>query len=278
MGLLGGLSGRLCGVPKIIFTAHGLASNEDRAFLSRKFFLFLHWLTIALSHTTIAVSRKTKSDLDKLPFISQKIFVVYNGIEKINFEPKFAAQKYICDLAKTEPSPLMIGTISELHRNKGLDFLISACKSLPDGVSVYILGDGEEKEKLSGMVEELGLQKKIHMLGRVEDASKYLKVFDIFTLTSRTEALPYAVLEAGAAGCAVLASRVGGIPEIVENGESGILVTPGDIPEIERALNFLIQKKEKRQGFGEHLREIVEREFSASEMVSRTEKFYTSSL
>jgi glycosyltransferase involved in cell wall biosynthesis len=118
------------------------------------------------------------------------------------------------------------------------------------------------------------LQKKVHLLGRIENAKKYLRAFDIFTLTSRTEALPYAVLEAGLAECAVLASRVGGIPEIVENGESGILVPPGDVAEIKRALDFLIQKKEKRELFGSRLRNIVEKEFSSDEMVLRTESFY----
>jgi glycosyltransferase involved in cell wall biosynthesis len=274
MGLVGGTAGRLCGVSRIIFTAHGLASNEDRPFLSRKFFLFLHRLTILLSHVTIAVSEKTKRDLSGLPFASRKIFVVHNGVEKISFEEKSAARKILSDLAGAEQTEIIVGTISELHKNKGLDFLILACAGLPDNVSIYIIGDGEEKNNLAGMIKKLGLQKKVFLPGRVENAGKFLKAFDIFTLTSRTEALPYAVLEAGLAGLPVIASHVGGIPEIIENEKSGILVPAGNIAEISKSLKNLVLEPQKRDSLGQALQEKVEQYFSLQKMITETEKFY----
>ena len=274
MGLVGGVAGRLMGVPEIIFTAHALASNEDRAPLTRKFFLFLHWLTIILSSTTIAVSQKTKSDLDGLPFIGRKIFVIHNGVEKINFETKDTAQKYLVDSVHTAPSEIMIGTVSELHKNKGLDFLIWASVGLPDNVSVFIIGDGEERKNLETLIKNLGLQKKVFLAGRISEARRFLKAFDIFTLTSRTEALPYALLEAGLSGCAVVASRVGGIPEIIENEKSGILVEAGNIAEISKSLKNLVLEARKREILGKALQEKIEQEFSLQKMISETEKFY----
>ena len=168
----------------------------------------------------------------------------------------------------------LIGTISELHKNKGLDFLISACADLPENVSVYIIGDGEEKENLVKQIEKLGLQKKVFLLGRIENARKYLKAFDIFTLTSRTEALPYAFLEAGLAGLPVVTSRVGGIPEIVENEKNGILVEVGNVAEIAKSLKNLVLEPQKRASFGLALREKIEKEFSLEKMIFETEKFY----
>jgi glycosyltransferase involved in cell wall biosynthesis len=274
MGLVGGAAGRLCGIPQIIFTLHGLASNEDRPFLSRKFFLFLHWLTILLSHVTIAVSEKTKKDLRGLPFVRRKIFVVHNGVEKINFEEKIAARKYLAELAQTEPTEIIIGTISELHKNKGLDFLISACLNLPEETTVYIVGDGEEKSNLSKQIEKLGLEKKVFLLGQVENAKKYLKAFDIFTLTSRTEALPYVLLEAGSAGLPVVVSRVGGIPEIIENEKSGILAEAGNVSEIAKSLKNLVLEPQKRAELGHALQEKVDRDFSLQKMIEETEKIY----
>ena len=274
MGLLGGFVGRLLGVPKIIFTVHGLASNENRPFLVRKFFLFLHWLTVILSNTTIVVSEKTKNDLVDLPWVNQKIFVIHNGIEKINFEEKSVAQKYLADLARTEPTKIMIGTISELHKNKGLDFLILACTNLPEETSVYIVGDGEEKNNLTELIVRFSLEKKIYLVGRVENTKKYLLGFDIFTLTSRTEALPYTVLEAGLAGLPVVASRIGGIPEIIESEKSGILVQVGDIEKISKSLKNLVLEPQKRANLGQALQQKVEQDFSLQKMISETEKIY----
>ena len=178
------------------------------------------------------------------------------------------------NLTHTMPTEIMIGTISELHKNKGLDFLVSACAELPDEVSVYIMGDGEEKEKLSKQIEKLGLQKKVFLLGRIENAKKYLKAFDIFTLTSRTEALPYVLLEAGEAGCVVVASRIGGVPEIVDNEKSGILVEAGNVAEISKSLKNLMLEPQKCASLGQALKQKVEREFSLEKMISETEKFY----
>jgi glycosyltransferase involved in cell wall biosynthesis len=274
MGLVGGVAGRFCGVPKIIFTAHGLASNEDRATLTRKFFLFLHWLTIVLSSDTIAVSQKTKNDLYKLPCIGRKIFVVHNGMEKINFETKETARKYLVDLTGVEPAKITIGTISELHKNKGLDFLIWASVGLPDNVSVFIIGEGEERKNLETLIKNLNLQNKVFLVGKIFEARRFLKAFDIFTLTSRTESLPYVLLEAGLAGLPVIASRVGGIPEIVENQKNGILVEAGNISEISKSLKNLVLEPRKREIFADALQEKVEKEFSLQKMISETEIFY----
>jgi glycosyltransferase involved in cell wall biosynthesis len=169
----------------------------------------------------------------------------------------------------------VIGTISELHKNKGLDFLISACADLPQNVSVYIIGDGEEKENLLDQIKKLGLENKVFLTGRIENARKYLKAFDIFTLTSRTEALPYVLLEAGLAELSVIASRVGGIPEIIENEKSGILVEAGNVEQISKSLKNLVLEPQKRAYLGHALQEKVEQEFSLEKMISETEKFYT---
>ena len=274
MGLLGGIAGRIYKVPKIIFTCHGWAFNESRPFIVRKVFLLLQWITVALSHITIAVSRKTKNDIEDLEFIRKKVFVIHNGIGKINFEEKNSARNKFAEITNTYPKEIIIGTISELHKNKGLDYLISACKNLPLNVSVYIIGEGDEKDNLLEQTKKLGLQNKIHFTGRIDNIKTLLKAFDIFTLTSRTEALPYTILEAGMAGCSVIASRVGGIPEIIENGKSGIVIKSGDISEISRALKYLIDKPQKRDEFGQSLKMTVEKEFSQDRMVSDTEKFY----
>jgi glycosyltransferase involved in cell wall biosynthesis len=275
MGFMGGIIGRCLSVPKIIFTAHGWAFNEERfSLLVRNIFYTIQWLTILLSDITIAVSEKTKKDTDSMPNISGKIKVVHNGVREFEILEKIEARKEIQNLSRlSENTEVIIGTISELHSNKGLDLLIESCRDLPFNSSVYIIGDGEEKVHLKELVERFHLEHKIFLVGRVENAKKYLKAFDIFTLTSRTEALPYSLLEAGLAECAVVATRVGGIPEIIEDNKNGILIHR-NVSELEKVLKELIENPEKRASLGSSLRQTVSQNFSVEKMLQKTEEVY----
>lgn len=274
IGGLGGLAGRISKVPKIIFTAHGWAFNESRPWLTKKILLLLQWVTVLLSHITIAISRKTRNDIDSLFGVREKVFVVHNGVGEINFEEKNKARNILAEITKSNPTEIIIGTISELHKNKGLDFLITACQKIPENTSVYIIGEGEEKNNLKELVQNLNLTNKIFFTGRIENAKTLLKAFDIFTLTSRKEGLPYTILEAGMASLPVVSSRIDGIPEIIENGKSGILTRSGDTAEIERALKYLIDKPQKRLEFGEALKNTVLEGFSKEKMLEKTIGFY----
>lgn len=275
MGGLGGFAGRIARIPKIIFTAHAWAFNETRPWWQKKIIAFLHWFTVIFSHTTLAVSRKTKKDIDSLPFMRNKVFVVHNGIGEITHIPKKTAQNTLAKMVDQKCPDFMIGTVCELHKNKGLDYLIESCIDLPSELKIYIIGDGEEKENLQNKIKDLNLSDKIFMTGKVENAKTLFKAFDIFILPSITEALPGVILEAGLAENAVIATRVGGIPEIIENGKSGILVSPKKPKEIFDAINYLINKPEKRKEFGKSLKISVQKNFSMEGMIDRTIRFYT---
>jgi glycosyltransferase involved in cell wall biosynthesis len=279
IGFLGALAGQLHNILqkkkiKIIFTGHGWAFNENRNWFSRKAILFAHWLTILLCDITIAVSEKTKNDIARLPFVSKKIRVIYNGIDEIDFKNGFEARQF---LGKNISENVWIGSIAELHKNKGLDFLIEAfskiANSYPD-TTLVIIGEGEERKKLEEQISKLGLTAKIHLLGNVPDAKIYLKAFDIFMLTSRTEALPYAILEAGLAGLPIVASRAGGIPEIIEEEKNGLLVKVGNIKEISKKIEGLLGNPEKRESLGNSLKQKILIKFSTEEMFEKTFNIY----
>lgn len=279
VGLLGAIAGRLAGVPKIIFTAHGWASNEDRGRLEKAVLKFLHWLTVILSHRTIVVSQKTADDMS-LPLARAKLSVVYNGVGPAELEPKVKVRTL---LAPHVHEAVWIGTISELHRNKGIDFALRAfaplAKRYPHVAYVVIGGSGtesgkSEREALEGLASELGIGEKVHFLGNVPDAGLFIKAFDVFALTSRTEALPYTILEAGRAETAVVASAVGGIPEIVTSGKDGVLVPPGNIDAITEALADLIEHPKKREQLGKRLASRIAKKFSIEAMVRQTVKAY----
>ncbi|MBI2097722.1 MAG: glycosyltransferase [Candidatus Vogelbacteria bacterium] len=289
IGLVGALAGRLYNLKvyppmrraKIIFTAHGWAFNEDRMWLARAGLKILHWLTVLICHQTIAVAETTNRQLTHWPGANHKITVIRNGVSRIEFTERAAAQHALLSDSASQRQGLWIGTISELHKNKGLTYLFQALKRLNldcQGLTltVIVIGEGEERKNLEKQIRKLGLENTVFLVGQKNDAASLLTAFDIFTLTSITEALPYVLLEAGLAGLPVVTTAVGGVPEIVTSMESGILIKPRQPAEIAKALQFLIARPDKRAKFGSRLRQKVRREFSTARMVKQTLAVYSS--
>ncbi len=280
IGGLGALAGRLAGVPKIIFTIHGLAFNEARPVWQKLLIKLSHWLSIILCHQVITVADCLREQMIAWPGVKNKIITIHNGLPTIKFFEKSVARR---ELFPGRNDCFWIGIISELHPNKGLDLLIEAFTltvrallgdSLGWSINLMIIGEGEELEKLKWLARAKRLEDRIHFLGRVEDVRSYLKAFDIFALTSRTEAFPYAVLEAGGAGLPVIASEVGGISEVITDSELGILVPPGNVEEIKKSLLFMLKKPKYRTLVGKNLRQRITTNFSLKKMVEKTIALY----
>ena len=282
IGGLGALAARITQVKKIIFTAHGWAFNEPRNYLSKKLITFLSWVTIFLSHHTITVSEQDKLCVHNMPAISGKVSCIHNGIQEKELVSKKEAR---AALFKGHPSlmpskeAVWIGTIGELTRNKGLSYAIEACDTLKKKLSspfVYvIIGDGEDKYKLANAIRKHNLSHEVSLVGFKKDASSLLRAFDIFLLPSVKEGLPYVVLEAGFAGIPTIASAVGGIPEIISDGKSGILVPPKDHQRIAQAIEYMMAHKEKAEELGMHLHQRVHAKFSLQSMLTNTLKIYS---
>ncbi len=273
-GALASLAGRICNVPRIIFTAHGWAFNEDRPWWQKKIIVLFHWITIILSHKTICVSEALAQDIEHMPFVRNKLIVVHNGIDPQPLLSRNDARAY---LAPQIHASFWIGTIAELHPVKQIDVLIRAfvpiAKMYAD-VALILIGGGEERKRLEELVRQEGLVSRIHFCGHVREASTYLSSLDIFVFPSRSEALGYALLEAGNASLPVVASKVGGIPEIITNHENGILVPPGNVSALTEALTLLIENDALRAKLGRALCERVTRVFSKEQMVRETLSIY----
>lgn len=220
-GGIGALAARLARIPRIIFTVHGFASNEDLSFFQKIAIRVAEFFTILLSHTTICVSHADAASAARLPFCRDKIKYIPLGIVPISFLSKEAARKA---LGISDDKPI-IGTIAELTKNKGLSYAIEAMRSLPN-LRYLIIGDGEERCALAEAVRAANLQDRVFFVGHLPDAARLLNAFTVFLLPSLKEGLPYVLLEAGLAGLPVVASRVGGIPDLIKDGETGLLVSP----------------------------------------------------
>ncbi len=297
IGVLGVLAGRLWNMwawfcrllrrkersLRIIFTGHGWAFNEERTDGQRFAISALHWLTILLSHQTIAVSRKTREQISRLPFVWHKIVVIYNGVGPITTLARDEALFQIFGLKKEmlmEKQPLIVGTIAELHKNKGLNYAIEGIAQLKRQSSTpllfVIIGDGEERTHLEALVTKLALDQTVYFIGIKENAATLLSAFDIFLLPSITEAFPYVILEAGTAGLPVIATAVGGIPEIIDDMESGILIQSKNSGEVTRAVHYLIENPERREALGSAIAARIHGRFNVATMAQETFALYKS--
>ena len=271
-GGVGALAARMAGVPKIIFTSHGLAWDENRNFLARLFIYFLSRLTFALCHQIIVIS---EDNLRRAR--TRKATLVHNGIAPIAFLERDAARAELSKSMKPLPqSTFWIGSGTELTANKGLTYLLKAAARLKkEGrqFELAIVGEGEERAHLEALIQKEDLMGSVHLLGFVPDAAQYFKAFDIFVLPSVKEGLPYSLLEAGQAGVATVASDVGGIPDIVA---PEALVAAKDVRGLAEKLRILMDNAEARAQLGTALQTKVQTDFSLQKMVSETAVLYLS--
>ncbi len=278
-GGLGSVAGRMLGIKNIILTAHGWTFNEDRGVFSKIIIMIISWLTVVLCHKTIVIADRELKQARRMPFINKnKITLIRNGVENFDFKEKTEAQKELFEHINKTPinNVLWLGTISELHKNKGLEYAIGAVSKIETPFVFFIIGEGEERRNLEKIIEKYNLENRVFLVGFLENAKEYLRAFDIFTLTSIKEGLPYTILEAGLAGLPIIASNVGGMPDIIDNGINGVLVDKTNVGQISKIIEFMIKNPDQRKSFGLKLQQKIEKEFSLKQMLSKTLHLYNS--
>ncbi len=272
-GGLGALAARMARVPKIIFTAHGWAFNESRPWYHRAIIWLLSGITVLLSHQTICVSEAMRRDIRSFPFAAHKLRTIYNGLTCPTLSSRAEARSQL--LPKHEAT-YWIGMISELHPTKRVRDAIDAFALLapryPEAILV-VMGEGEEHGRLEVQIAKAGLADRILLLGFRQDAAACLPAFDLFVHTSRSESFGLVLLEAACASLPVVATRVGGVPEIVENGVSGLLVERENPLALATAIESLMRNREKAFGLGRALHESAAG-FSTEKMVTATVALY----
>ena len=171
----------------------------------------------------------------------------------------------------------IVGNVAALAAHKGQKHLVAAARQViqqvPDA-RFLIVGEGELQEALERQIKHLGLERHITLTGFRNDALSLIKSFDVFAMSSVTEGLGSAVLEAMAARRAVVATSAGGIPEVVDDGVTGLLVPPHDEPALAAALVALLADRERRDAMGAAGRARVEASFSVERMVEKTLAVY----
>ncbi|MGH2912629.1 MAG: glycosyltransferase [Solirubrobacteraceae bacterium] len=271
----GVLTGRLARVPVIIAHEHTrndpYGSNRLRTLIDRE-------MIARHSDAFVAVSRADQRYMIETERIPPKSTVfVPNGAPEIRPTSGVDAR----ELLRVEAGTPTVGSAGFMHRRKRFDLLVRAAGTLrvefPD-LRVFIAGDGDERPAIERLVADLGLGETVVLLGRRTDVVDLLPGFDVTVCCSDHEGSPISVMEYMAAARPVVATTVGGNPDLIEDGRQGLLVEPGDSVELASAIARLLRDRELGQRLGEAARERRRREFTIAAMCRRVEELYVERL
>ncbi|MBD3327782.1 glycosyltransferase [Candidatus Peregrinibacteria bacterium] len=231
----------------------------------------------------ITVSNANKDLMLKLyPEVKPKISTIHNGINIEQFEsqlihfPIQERNRIKSHIFAARPDEFIILTIAELHPRKGLLYLIEAFKHVHEkspNTRLVITGEGPQRKILEKFIKNLKLSDNITLTGKQSDIAKILRSSDLFVLPSVKEAFGMVLLEAMAAQVPIVATEVGGIPEIIQHKKTGVLVAPKDFNALAEAITELINNQAQRQKYtymGHH----HVQNFDAKKMGEKTEKIY----
>jgi len=295
--------------PKIIFTAHGWVFNPTNYIGAprRWFYIALHRIAALFQNTIINVSEYDRRLALKYKIApAHKLITIHNGIDpNMPFLEKQTARKEILQKLeignwKLEITRPWVGSIGRLTPEKNYETLIEAATLVPNAY-FFIIGSGPEEKKLQLLITNYSrrppiggagiptslsnkdtgaseqLQNRFFIVPPTGNDAKYLKAFDVFTLTSIKEGLPYTLLEAMAAGLPVIVTDAGGMPEVVVT-KSRHSIVPLKNPQA-LAINILnlFNQKNKARQYAQAVFETVKRKFNLEKMIKATEQVYLES-
>lgn len=272
-GFIGSLAARYCQPrPKVIYRIGGWTFNDP--WPSWKKYLWKKLEKISASWKDVIVVNNN-NDLIQAKEMGikprQNIVLIHNGLDpyKIEFIERDIARSQL----GIQPSKKVIGTIANFYPSKGLKYLVEAATKISrEDVVWCVIGDGAERHTLNKLINENGLTEKVLLVGRKDRAAEYLTAFDIFLLPSIKEGFPWAVLEAMAAKLPVIAARVGAIPEIIEDGVSGLIIEPGNPGQIADRVTMLLNNESKAREMGIQAHQRVLFAFNSETTILQVEK------
>jgi sugar transferase (PEP-CTERM/EpsH1 system associated) len=268
------------GVPHRVHGEHGRDILELQG--NNRKYNFLRRLCRPLVDSYIPLSRDLAFWLrNTIAVPERKIMQIYNGVDIETFRPGRKERNPLPRSGLSEEDTLVIGTVGRLARVKDPVTLVQAflrlLECLPDakgGLRLAIIGDGPLREQIEELLVTAGATDRVWLAGARDDVPALLRGLDIFVLPSLAEGISNTLLEAMATGLPVIATRVGGTPELVIEGVTGTLVPPADVAAMADALKLYVERPDLRHEHGRAARERVEREFDIAKMIRSYQSVY----
>jgi len=258
---------------RIVTTCHGWLTSENKKTNALN---KLSTICLKFFDNVIAVSDEMKSILINCDVPISKIVLLRNmpAISRSSAHQEKENLRYVLNLP---PKSKLIGFVGRLEKIKGCDQFVEAAALAARTLQqchFIMVGDGSQKELLENRVKALGIGKYVHFLGYVEHTEHIFEDLDVYILPSRNEGLPLSLLEAMYFRIPIIASAVGGIPDVIRDGISGRLVPPNEPQKLALAIIEALQSYSKSENMALEAKRIVDEEFSIEKWVSRIENIY----
>ncbi|OPL13842.1 MAG: hypothetical protein AVO38_12790 [delta proteobacterium ML8_D] len=269
---LGGLAARLCNAKSIVRTHHGKGVMD--AGLKHRLIEKLN--AVCFMDRAIAVSEDLKAFLISKNFKESIITVIHNGILADEVCPRREGSDIRAEL-NIEDDTIVIGTVGRLVGVKGHKYFLEGAKEIlaqNENVVFVVAGDGPLFHELETEVKKLGITKNVRLIGFREDVFDIINIFDIFALTSLHEGVPMVLLEAMLLGKAIVATRVGGIPEIISDSRNGLLTPPMDSEAFAAVSLKLIDNKSVREQLAKNAKKDAESRYIIEKVAHSMESLY----
>jgi len=277
-GVLGRLASWFAGVPTVVHTPHGHVFYGHFGQLRSRLFLHVERLLARMTSRLIGLTDAERQDhLDRGVGKRERFAVIPSGIDLDRFRTARATGKHVPDWFQCPSNALVVGSVGWLTDIKGHRFLVDAVAELKQerpAFHLVIVGHGDQRDALLAQAERAGIREAVHLIGAREDIEVCLAGMDCFVLPSLNEGMGRALIEAMAAGLPVIASRVGGIPALIQDGINGLLVPPADTQALARALRRVSDDQQWARQLGEKAARSIGPEFGVPAMVRAIERVY----
>jgi glycosyltransferase involved in cell wall biosynthesis len=260
-------------VPVVVHTLHNLAEHETDAFGR-----VVQWFGFRRAVLPVAISREVAASVKRVYGLECQAMIP-NCIPVEHYRSRRADRLRWREKERFERDAILFTCVGRLDSQKNPLLLVEAFAALDDArTHLVMLGEGSLREPLVASIRKRGMERRVHLLGKRDDIPECLAASDVFALSSSWEGSPLAVMEAMAAGLPVVATAVGGVPELVESGRQGILVPPGDRAALTNALRTLSNDSEKRVAMGNAARARAAAEFNVDRMARGYANLYRDAL
>lgn len=281
-GVLGRIAAKIAGSPVLIHTPHGHVFYGHFGRPASWVFLQIERRLARITTHMIALTEAERQEhLARRVGRADGFAVVPSGIDLERFRCMVGLFGRRPQGITCPPDAVVVGSVGWLTEVKGHRFLIEALARLKPHhprLHVVIVGSGRLREEYAALAERLGVGKAVHLIGERQDVPDCLAAMDFFVLPSLNEGMGRALVEAMAAGRPVVASKVGGVPAIVEDRRTGLLVPPGDPVALAAAIDALLRRPDLAKALGAAAGESIGSRFGAQAMVRAVEEVYETAL
>ena len=268
--LYGRFAAMLARVPIVIGTEVNVYQKKQLAHRAAEKWLMRHTDAVVASAGSVRDFYIDQIDADP-----EKVLVIYNAVDWSQLAAMVTRAELRAELGVPADVPVA-GIIARLTEQKAHGVLLDAMASRPELSALHVIavGDGDLRDALRRRAEQLGLSQRVQFVGARRDLGNILNAVDMFVMPSLWEGLPLSLVLAMGAGLPVIASRVAGIPEVVEDGVSGVLVEPGNRAELAAAMVRILFDDELRARLGQQARAFVRPRFGVDGFIASTTALY----